>query len=189
MEALVPAFIAALLTQLGDRSAILTAILADRYGRPLTVAITAGLAHAALNARAALGAIAIAIAPALTPNAQALFLAVALVVGGFSALLPVKTPDRLASWGIGSIPTAFLGIFSLALGAQTQFFTLAFAVRGDPWFAAAGATAGAFAVAFVAAVLGELSWMRIPVRGLRILVGLQFLKAGAVIGAGALSLI
>ena len=187
MEALVPAFIAALLTQLGDRPAILTAILADRYGRPLTVAVTAGLAHAALNALAALGAI--AIAPTLTPNAQALFLAVALVVGGFSALLRVKTPDRLESWGIGSIPTTFLGIFSLALGAQTQFFTLAFAVRGDPWFAAAGATAGAFAVAFVAAVLGELSWARIPFRGFRILVGLLFLVAGAVIGAGALRLI
>lgn len=187
MEALVPAFIAALLTQLGDRSAILTAILADRYGRPLTVAVTAGLAHAALNALAALGAI--AIAPTLTPNAQALFLAVALVVGGFSALLRVKTPDRLESWGIGSIATTFLGIFSLALGAQTQFFTLAFAVRGDPWFAAAGATAGAFAVAFVAAVLGELSWVRIPFKAFRILIGLLFLIAGAVIGAGALRLI
>ena len=187
MEALVPAFIAALLTQLGDRPAILTAILADRYGRPLTVAVTAGLAHAALNALAALGAI--AIAPTLTPNAQALFLAVALVVGGFSALLRVKTPDRLESWGIGSIPTTFLGIFSLALGAQTQFFTLAFAVRGDPWFAPAGATAGAFAVAFVAAVLGELSWVRIPFKAFRILIGLLFLIAGAVIGAGALRLI
>jgi putative Ca2+/H+ antiporter (TMEM165/GDT1 family) len=187
MEALVPAFIAALLTQLGDRPAILAAILADRYGRPLTVTFAATLAHAALNALAALGGQ--AIAPTLTPNAQQLFLAVALVIGGFSALLPVKTPERLESWGIGSIPTAFLGTFSLALGAQTQFFTLAFAVRGEPWFAAAGATAGAFAVAFVAAVLGELSWARIPFRGFRLLVGLLFLIAGTVIGLGAARLI
>jgi putative Ca2+/H+ antiporter (TMEM165/GDT1 family) len=187
MEALVPAFIAALLTQLGDRPAILTAILADRYGRPLTVAFAAGLAHAGLNVLAALGGQ--LIAPTLTPNAQALFLAVALVIGGFSALLPVKTPDRLESWGIGSIPTAFLGVFSLALGAQTQFFTLAFAVRSDPWFAAAGATAGAFAVAFVAAVRGELSWMRIRFRGFRILTGILFLVAGTVIGLGAMRLI
>ncbi|MEZ0244847.1 MAG: TMEM165/GDT1 family protein [Sphingomonas sp.] len=187
MEALVPAFIAALLTQAGDRPAILAAILADRYGKPLTVAFAAGLAHAALNVLAALGGQ--AIAPTLTPNAQAMFLAVALVVGGFSALLPVKTPDRLESWGIGSLPTAFLGTFSVALGAQTQFFTLALAVRGEPWFAAAGATAGAFAVAFVAAVLGELSWARIPFRKFRVLVGLLFLIAGAVIGLGAARLI
>lgn len=187
MEALVPAFIAALLTQVGDRPAILTAILADRYGRPLTVAFAAGLAHAALNALAALGAE--AVAPTLTPNARALFLAVAFVLGGFTALLPVKTPDRLESWGIGSVATAFLGVFSLALGAQTQFFTLAFAVRSDPWFAAAGATAGAFAVAFVAAVLGELSWARINFRPFRILIGLLFLIAGTVIGLGAVRLI
>ncbi|MCW3847079.1 TMEM165/GDT1 family protein [Sphingomonas sp. LB-2] len=187
MEALVPAFIAALLTQLSDRPAILAAILADRYGRPLTVAFAAGLAHAALNALAALGGQ--AIAPTLTPNAQAMFLAVALIVGGFSALLPAKTPERLESWGLGSLATAFLGTFSLSLGAQTQFFTLAFAVRGEPWFAAAGATAGAFAVAFVAAVLGELSWLRIPFRGFRVTVGLLFLIAGAVIGLGAARLI
>ncbi|MDF7776856.1 TMEM165/GDT1 family protein [Sphingomonas sp. AOB5] len=187
MEALVPAFIAALLTQLGERPAILTAILADRYGRPLTVAFAAGLAHAALNALAALGSI--AIAPTLTPNAQALFLAVALVIGGLGALFPAKTPDRLESWGLGSLFTAFLGVFSLALGSQTQFFTLAFAVRGEPWFAFAGAAAGAFAVAFVAAVMGEAMWQRIPFRPFRWLVSALFLVAGIVIGAGALRLI
>lgn len=187
MEALVPAFIAALLTQAGDRPAILTAILADRYGRPLTVALIAGLAHAALNLGAAYGGQ--LIAPSLTPNARALFLAVALVVGGFSALLPVKTPERLEGWGIGLLLTTFLGVFILAFGAQTQFFTLAFAVRSDPWFAAAGATAGSFAIAFVAAVLGELTWLRIKFRGFRILTGILFLIAGAVIGLGAVRLI
>lgn len=187
MEALVPAFIAALLTQLGDRPAILTAIVADRYGRPLIVALAAGLAHGVGNTVAALAGG--ATAPLLTPNAQALFLAVALFIGGVSALWPVKPPARLDGWRIGSLLTAFLGVFSLALGGQTQFFTLAFAVRGEPWFAAAGATAGAFAVAFVAAVLGELAWLRIPFRGFRILTGAIFLVAAAVIGAGALRLV
>ena len=187
MEALVPAFIAALLTQIGDRPALLAAILADRYGRPLTIVFAAALAHAALNSLAAIGSI--AIAPTLTPNAQAMFLAVALFVGGFGALLRVKTPDRLESWGTGSLVTGFLGTFTLALGAQTQFFTLAFAVRGQPWYAMAGATAGAVVVTFVAAVLGELSWARIPFRGLRALIGVLFLVAAAVIGLGAARLI
>ncbi len=187
MEALVPAFIAALLTQLGDRPAMLTAILADRYGRPLTIAFAAGLAHGAGNAFAALAGS--ATAPLLTPNAQALFLAVAFLIGGLGALWPVKPPARLDTWHIGSLLTGFLGVFSLALGGQSQFFTLAFAVRGEPWFAAAGATAGAFAVAFVAAVLGELSWRRIPFRSFRVLTGLLFLVAAAVIGAGALRLL
>jgi putative Ca2+/H+ antiporter (TMEM165/GDT1 family) len=187
MEALVPAFIAALLTQLGDRPAMLAAMLADRYGRPLTVALAAGLAHGAGNVFAALAGA--ATAPLLTANAQALFLAVALFIGGVSALWPVKPPARLEGWQLGALLTGFLGVFSLSLGGQTQFFTLAFAARSEPWFAAAGATAGAFAVAFVAAVLGELAWMRINFRGFRILTGILFLVAAAVIGLGAVRLL
>ncbi|MES2444441.1 MAG: TMEM165/GDT1 family protein [Pseudomonadota bacterium] len=187
MEALVPAFIAALLTQLGDRPAMLTAIVADRYGRPLTAAFAAGLAHGVGNLVAALAGG--TMTPLLTPNAQALFLAVALFIGGVSALWPVKPPARLDGWRLGALLTAFLGVFSLAFGGQTHFFTLAFAARGEPLFAAAGATAGAFAVAFVAAVLGELAWMRIPFRGFRILTGILFLVAAAVIGLGAVRLL
>ena len=54
MEALVPAFLLAAITQLCDKPAMLTAILADRYGRPLTVALAAGFAHAAGNFAAGL---------------------------------------------------------------------------------------------------------------------------------------
>lgn len=187
MEALVPAFIAALLTQVGDRPAMLTAILADRYGRPLLVALMAGLAHAGGNALAALGAM--WIAPMLNPNAQALLIAIALLFAGLSALWPAKRPDRLERWQLGAMLTPLLAVFILALGDRTQFFTFALAARSDPWFAAAGAGAGAFAVAFVAAVLGELSWSRLPFTPVRIVTGLLFLGGAAWVGAGALRLI
>jgi putative Ca2+/H+ antiporter (TMEM165/GDT1 family) len=187
MEALVPAFIAALLTQVGDRPAMLTAILADRYGRPLLVALAAGLAHAGGNAVAAGGAL--WIAPMLTPNAQALLIAIALLFAGLGALWPAKRTDRLEHWQLGSILTPLLAVFILALGDRTQFLTFALAARGEPWFAFAGATFGAFAVAFIAAVLGELSWSRLPFRAFRIATGLFFLAGAAWVGAGALRLI
>ena len=187
MEALVPAFVLALLTQLGDRPAMLTAVLADRYGRPLLVALAAGLAHALGNGLAALGGA--MIAPMLTPNAQGLLMAIALIFGAIGSLWPVRAPDRLESWRLGSLLTAFLGTFSLAIGDRTQFLTLALAARGDPLFALAGATAGAFAVAFVAAVLGELAWARIPFRWFRILAGLAMLTVSILIGLGALRLL
>ena len=118
MEALVPAFIAALLTQVGERSAMLTAILADRYGRPLTVAVAAGLAHAGGNALAAIGAL--WVAPMLNSNAQALLLAIALLFAGLGGLWPVKKPDRLEHWKLGSLLTPFLAIFILV--ALNAFF-------------------------------------------------------------------
>lgn len=187
MEALVPAFIAALLTQIGDRPALLTAILADRYGRPLTVALMAGLAHGAGNVAAAVGGA--WVAPILNPNAQALMLAIALFFAGASALWPMKKTDRLESWRLGSLLTPLLAVFILALGDRTQFFAFAIAARGQPWFAAAGATAGAFAVAFVAAVVGELSWSKLPFRTFRILTGLLFLIASAGFGLSAFGLV
>ncbi|MEI9853115.1 MAG: TMEM165/GDT1 family protein [Sphingomonas sp.] len=187
MEALVPAFIAALVTQLGERPAMLTAILADRYGRPLLVTLGAALAHALGNLVAAGGGA--MVAPLLNPNAQALMLAVALVVGGFGGIWPVKPPKRLDDWRMGSLLAAFLGTIALTVGDRTQFLTFAIAVRGEPWFALAGAVAGTLAVSFVAAVLGELSWGRIPLKAFRVVTALAMLVAGVVIGAGALRLL
>ena len=187
MEALVPAFVAALLTQLGDRTPLLVALLADRFGRPLAVALAAGLAHAAGNALAALAGS--WIGPMLSPNAQARLLASALLCGGVGALWRVGTPDRLERWRIGALLTSFLGVFILALGDRTQFFTLALAARSMPWFACVGATLGAFAVTFAAAMLGERGWRAIPFRHARIAIGAVFLIAGAVVGLGALRLL
>jgi putative Ca2+/H+ antiporter (TMEM165/GDT1 family) len=187
MEALVPAFIAALLTQIGDRPAMLTAILADRYGRPILVALAAGLALAGGNALAAYGAL--LVAPVLNPHAQSLLLAIALLFGGFGALWPVKKPDRHERWHLGPLFTPLLAIFILALGDRTQFFTFAIGAGGNPWFAAAGAGIGAFAVAFIAAVMGELSWSGLPLRIFRIVTGLIFLGTAAVAGLSAMRLI
>jgi putative Ca2+/H+ antiporter (TMEM165/GDT1 family) len=187
MEALVPAFIAALLTQPGDRPALLAAILADRYGKPLTVALGAGLAHALGNAVAALGGG--AVAPLLTPAAQSMLLAVALVLNALSTFMPVRTPARLEQWRMGALLTSFLGIFSLALGDRTQFFTFAIGGAGQPWFAAAGATAGCFAVSFIAAVTGELAWASISFRIFRVVTGLGFLAGGAWLGLAAARLL
>ncbi|MCW3835217.1 TMEM165/GDT1 family protein [Sphingomonas canadensis] len=187
MEALVPAFVAALLTQLGERPAMLAAILADRYGRPFLVTLGAVAAHAAGNLVAVLGAM--AVAPLLNPDARMLMLAVALVVGGLGGIWPAKPPARMEKWRAGSLLTAFLGVLALAAGDRTQFLTFAIAVRGEPWFALAGAVAGTFAVTFVAAYLGELGWGRIPLRILRAVMALAMLVAGVVTGAGAFHLL
>ncbi len=162
--------------------------MARRYGRPFTVALAALLAHGAGNAIAAGGAM--LIAPILTPNAKQVLLALALIFAAAGALWRLKAPDRLEGWRLGSFLTAFLGVFTLALGDTTQFFTLAFAVRApSPWFAFGGACAAILVVNLGAALAGELAWRRLPVRGFRIGFGLFALFAGLIIGAAALRLI
>ena len=186
MEALVPAFLLAAITQLCDKPAMLTAILADRYGRPLTVALAAGLAHAATNFAA--GAAGAWVAPIMTPNARALLLALALIFGALGTIGSNRVKDRLEGWKLGSLFTALLVVLVYSFGESTPFFTLALATGGQPWLAAAGATIGAFAVAFVAAVLGERIWKDLPLRWLRVLSGIGFLVAGCWIGVSALRL-
>lgn len=186
MEALVPAFLLAVLTQLCDKPAMLGAILADRYGRPLTIAVAAGLAQAATNFAAGLGGT--LIGPMMTPNARALLLAMALIFGALGTIGSNRIKDRLDGWKLGSFLTAFLGVLILSFGESTPFFTLALSTGGQPWFAAAGASIGAFGVGFVAAVLGERIWAATPWRWLRILSGIAFLVAGCWIGVNALRL-
>jgi len=188
VEALVPAFIVVLLTQIGDRSPWLVAILADRYERPLMVAFAALLAHLAGIAIAAIGAA--LIAPMMTPNAQQLLLALAFLFAAMGSLWRLKAPDRLEGWRIGGFATALFGVFILALGDTTQFFTLALGVRGSsPALAAAGAVFAVGVVNTFAALMGETAWRRLPVRGFRVGFGVLCLAVGAILAAGALRLI
>lgn len=188
MDALVPAFIAALLAQACDRSPWLAAILADRSGKPFTVALAALLAHAAGNAIAGFGGA--LIAPMLTLNARQLLIALALAFAALGALWRLKPPDRLEGWKLGALPTALLGLFILALGDTTQFFTLAFAARGpSPWLAIIGATLAAFAVNLAAALIGERGWRKLPIDGLRIAFGVACLAGAAWLASSALRLI
>jgi putative Ca2+/H+ antiporter (TMEM165/GDT1 family) len=186
MEAIVPAFLLALLAQPGDRPALLTAILADRFRRPIVVALAAGVAHGVGSVLAALAGM--TVAPGLTPEAKSLLLAVALLAGAVTGLIRTRLPSRLDRWRFGPLFTPLLGVFVLALGEQTQFFTFALAAGGSPWLAAAGATLGAFVVAIIAATLGEAGWRKLPLRWLRYAASAIFLVAGIVIGLGALRL-
>lgn len=177
MEAIVPAFLLALLTQIGDRPALLAAVLADRHAAPLRIALGAGLGHAVVSGVAAGGGA--LVAPMLTPEARALLLAFALVSAGLSGFWPIRTPDKRERWRIGGFTTALVATTALSLGERGPFLTFAIAAGGMPWLAAIGATLGASAAAFVAAVLGEAGWTALPLRRARIAIGLLLLAAGA----------
>lgn len=186
MDALVPAFLLALLSQIGDRPPLLAAILSDRYRRPLTVAFAAFVAHATGNAIAAvLGA---SLAPTLTPEAKSLLLAVALIFAGLTGLWTSRLPSRLERWRLGAFATSLGGLFILALGERTQFLTFALSTDGYSCLAAAGATLGATVVSALAAMLGEAGWSRLPLRAVRLAIAALFLCVGIGIGLGALRL-
>lgn len=188
VDALMAALVAAALGQVGDRSAWLAAILADRWRRPGLVIACAALALLAAGGIAAAGGA--LVGPMLAPNAQALLLALALALQGGGGLFAAKAPDRLDGWRIGAAATTFLSLFILAFGDGVQFIVAALAARSPvPALAAVGATLGSLAVIVPAAMLGESAWLKLPLRPLRLVASALFLTAAAVLATQALGLV
>ncbi|MEO8375326.1 MAG: TMEM165/GDT1 family protein [Sphingomonas bacterium] len=193
MDALMAAFVAAILVQATDRTPWLTAILSTRFaqsgsGGPGAVIAGTAISLAVINAIGAIGGG--LIGPRITPNAQNLLLALALLSAGGSALVSIKPPDRLSGWRIGAFMTSLLGVAILGLGGRTQFITAALAARSQtPALAAVGATLGALVVNVPAILAGENARNTLPLTPVRIAIGAVFVITGTVIGLSALRLI
>lgn len=188
MDALMVAFVAALLTQAGDRTPWLAAILADRYQRPAAVIAGIAIAIAATNALGVAGGM--LIAPILTPEARALILAFALGSAGISALWPIKHPGRMEGWRLGAFATSLIGVAAQGVGDRTQFITAALAIRSPlPWFAAIGATIGSLAIIIPAVMAGEAGRRALPMPAIRVGTGIVLILGGIASGLGALRLI
>jgi Ca2+/H+ antiporter, TMEM165/GDT1 family len=188
MDALMAALLAALLSQPSDRTPWLAAILADRTQRPMAVLLGLALALAIVQAVAA-GAGAW-IGPKLSPNAQGLLLALALLSAAAAMVTRIKPPDRLEGWRLPPFLLAFLGLLILAAGDRTQFLTFALAARSPvPWLAAVGALIGALAVNVPMVLAGERARRRLPLTAARWAGAALFGIAGVAAGLSALRLV
>ncbi|WP_294318732.1 TMEM165/GDT1 family protein [uncultured Sphingomonas sp.] len=186
MDPLLPALVAVLLAGVGDRPALLSAILADRHGSSATLGGIVGQATG--FALAATGGT--LVAPYLTPNARSLLLALALLSAGGSALFAARIKDRLDHWRLPGWLTGFLGLGILALGDRGQFLVFALVARTpDPVAGTIGATLAMIALSAAAATLGERGWQSLPFRLLRPVTAGLLLLGGAVVGLGALRLL
>ena len=188
MDALIPAFIAAALAEMGDKSPWLAAILTARFGKPGAVVL--GIVVAATLASAISAIAGALVQPTLTPNARLLFLALALIFSGVSGFLALKQPDPLSGWKIGAFATTALGLFILQFGEGTQFLVAGLAVNAKlPAMAAIGATLGICAVTIPMALAGAVLRDRLPIRTMRIAPAILFLVTGIWAAVSALRLI
>lgn len=177
MDALVPAFVAALLAGIGDRPAQLAALLGARG--PVIAGLILG--HASAIAISVAGAY--LIAPLLAPNARSLLLAIALVLAGFGGLWRRKPPEPAGNAFVAAAAGSFVA------GDGTAFLAFALAVKGSaPILAGIGALAGTLVLAIVAAAMGD-DWMRLPLTPVaRVCCGV-LIVTGLVVALGALRLI
>lgn len=188
MDALLPAFVAALTAEFGDKTQWLALALGLHFRRIAPVLF--GIALAAL-ANSALAALAGSyISPLLSFEAATLMFALALLFAGVGALWMQKAPGSVEGWRLGAFASSFLAFFTLELGDKTQFLTFAIAVRsGAFWLSLAGAAAGILAASSVAILIGREYASALPVRAMRLGVAALFLLLGSWAALAALRLI
>lgn len=188
MEALLSAFMAAVLAEMGDKTQWLALALGLHFGRFLPVISGIALAALANSAIAAVGGH--YLGPMLTHEAATLLLALSLLFAGGGAFWPQKTHAPADRWTMGAFLSSFFAFFILELGDKTQFMNFAIATwSGSPILTAAGACAGIVVASAAAILIGRDFANILPVTGIRRGAGAVFLLIGTVTALGALGLI
>lgn len=192
MEPLLTTLVAGFLAEWGDKTQLLVIALAARFQRPGQILAAVALAALANSAIGAIGGS--LIHGYITLRAISLLLALSLIFAGGAALFRDKTPDMGSTWRVGPFLTTLGCFFLLELGDKTQFITAAISAQyaaqaNAPILAAAGAAVGITAANAPAALLGEGLAKSVPLRGIRLGVGVVFLLIGLYVAVSALRLI
>lgn len=177
MDSLIATFFSALLAEMGDRSQILAAVLAMRFGRDRMVILALALATAInCTLSAVAGSV---IDDWISEDPLRLFNGLAFVSAGVAMLWWRRPVDLLSGWKIAPTLTAFLGLFILQFGDKTQFIIAANAAMTPyPAFTALGGWLGIMAAVVPAIVLKERLAQMISLPKIRVAGGVLLLLWG-----------
>lgn len=188
MEALLTTFVAAALAEWGDKTQLLVAAFAVRFGRPASILVGVGVAALANALSAAAGGA--LLHDLITLRALGLLVALALMFAAIGGFGRAKQPELGAGWRSGALLTTAGCVFLLEFGDKTQFLTAALAARYDSFLlAAVGAAAGVVAASIPAALLADRFARLKALHPLRIGIAGLFLLTGFVVAINALRLI
>jgi Ca2+/H+ antiporter, TMEM165/GDT1 family len=167
MDSLIATFLTLILSETGDRTQLLAAALAVRFGRDRPV--IAGFALAAL-ANCLISAFAGSyIQQMISQDPLRLFNGLAYFLAGIGMLAWRRKTDLLEGWKIGPFLTSFLGLFILQLGDKGQFVIGANAAMAEHWlFPAIGGWLGMLVAVVPAILLKERLAKLLPLGALRI---------------------
>jgi Ca2+/H+ antiporter, TMEM165/GDT1 family len=187
LDALLTSFVAALLAEWGDKTQLLLVAFAIRYRRPLPILAGAAVAAFANSLIAAGGGI--LLNGFITLRAISLLVALALIFAGAGGFFRSKQPDMASTWRTGPFLTTAVCFFLLEFGDKTQFLTFSLAAQFNSFaLASAGATAGVLVAGAPAAILADRFAATLPLRAIRLGIGILFLVIGFIIAVNALRL-
>ena len=183
MEALLVSIGVVALAEIGDKTQLLTLVLAARYRKPWP--IVAGIFVATLVNHGIAGAVGAWLTMALGPDVMRWILGISFIAMAAWMLMPDKLDDDAgASRRLGGVfVTTTVLFFLVEIGDKTQIATVALAARFDSLVAVVmGTTVGMILANAPVAFFGEALAKRLPVRAVHVVAALVF----AALGAGVL---
>ena len=183
MEAFLVSIGIVALAEIGDKTQLLTLVLAARYKKPWP--IVAGIFVATLVNHAIAGAIGAWLTRVIGPDAMRWLLGLSFLAMAGWMLIPDKLDDDAgASRKVGGVFVSTTVLFSLVeIGDKTQIATVALAARFDALAAVVmGTTIGMLLANAPVAFFGDALAKRLPVRLVHVIAALVF----AALGVGVL---
>ena len=165
------------LAEIGDKTQLLSFVLAARLRKPL--AIIVGILFATLANHALAGSLGVWLATFLSPDAQRFVTAIAFFVFAAWALVPDKFEDRETTTRRGAFMTTLIAFFIVEMGDKTQLATIALGTRyGELVPVVLGTTLGMMIANIPAVLVGEALAARINMKVMRYTAAALFVATG-----------
>ncbi|MBI3141145.1 MAG: TMEM165/GDT1 family protein [Rhodocyclales bacterium] len=184
MDAFLTSTVLVALAEIGDKTQLLSFVLAARLRKPL--AIIAGIAVATLANHLLAGSLGVWVAGLIPPQLLPWLTGLLFVGFGLWTLHPDSLDDDPKLHRAGVFATATIAFFLAEMGDKTQLATVALGARFEALAAVVGGTTLGMLLANVPAVLvGEALAQRLPLQAIRIVAALVFIATGGVTILGA----
>lgn len=167
------------LAEIGDKTQLLSFILAARYKKPWPIVL--GILVATLLNHALAAALGAWVAQAIGASALRWILGLSFIGMGLWMLVPDSIDakvDGSPRWGV--FGTTLLAFFLAEMGDKTQIATVALAARFDAFVPVLiGTTAGMMLANVPAVLVGERLANYLPVRAIHVVAAIIFVALGA----------
>jgi putative Ca2+/H+ antiporter (TMEM165/GDT1 family) len=179
LEALLTSILLVAVAEIGDKTQLLSFLLAARLRRPWP--IIAGILVATVLNHALAGAVGSLLAGWVPPTTLSWIVGLSFIAFGLWALHPDALGDSPRLRESGAFVTAFVSFFLAEMGDKTQLATVALAARFDALTAVViGTTIGMMLANVPAVWAGQKLADRIPTKAVRLLAATLFILFGAV---------
>lgn len=179
VDAFLLSTIAVAIAEIGDKTQLLSLVLAARYRRPWAICL--GILAATLANHALAGAFGMLVAQWLSPTALTWIVGLSFLAVAAWTLVPDKLSedDAPPMSGRGVFVATLIAFFIAEMGDKTQVATVVLGAQHSPlWAVIAGTTVGMMIANVPVVFLGHALADRLPLRAARIAAAVLFAAMG-----------